>query len=269
MSKILPIKSTLDEKYINETETITEPALEALISGGGSGGGIEVVRFSMTYDSATNTDVYSADKTYDELKQAIRDGKIIVGLDMGYEAAPDSYTPAVPLTCTADFNVGRFIFTGLMADNSIWPQLSVRTYVLGSDATVMFESHRLQSEIGLGNESENLYTGSPCLSVSAGASVEHKLLLTGWKSGMYHVGGVTKYGVTWDVKPISGNNVSFTVNADQNVWGDTMSGYVLSVDASGASAGDVSQAIVSATYENNMGSGYKYRRYMIVTVVVS
>lgn len=265
MSRILPLEKdvNLDKRYINETDTITEPALTAVIDGGG--GDTVLVRFSVTYDPATGTPLHFADKTYDELQQAVLDGKIIVGLAPGYEAAPNSYGPAAPLSCTADFNVGRFIFTGLRSDNSVWPQLSVYTYVLEADASVRFESHRLQSEIGLGSETGNLYTGSPCLSVRAASSVEHKLLLTGWKSGMYYnMGGTTSYGVTWSVTTISGNNVSFAINTNQ----DAESGRVLSIDASGANAGDMAQAIVTATYDNDMGSGEKCRRYMLVTVVV-
>lgn len=40
MSKILPIKSTLDDRFINETDVITEQALTQVIEGqGGTGGG--------------------------------------------------------------------------------------------------------------------------------------------------------------------------------------------------------------------------------------
>lgn len=40
MSRILPLEKdvNLDKRYINETDTITEPALAAVINGGGGGG---------------------------------------------------------------------------------------------------------------------------------------------------------------------------------------------------------------------------------------
>ena len=40
MSRILPIKNGLDDRFINQTDVITENALEQVINGQGVGGGV-------------------------------------------------------------------------------------------------------------------------------------------------------------------------------------------------------------------------------------
>jgi len=43
MSRILPIKNGLDDRFINQTDVITENALEQVINGQGGGGGQKVI----------------------------------------------------------------------------------------------------------------------------------------------------------------------------------------------------------------------------------
>lgn len=96
MSKILPIKSTLDEKYINETETITEPALEALISGGGSGGAMKVCLGAMPSSSQewAPESVWLLDEEFNPLEGdalAAEEEKIYATIDNGGVILADLY----------------------------------------------------------------------------------------------------------------------------------------------------------------------------------
>jgi hypothetical protein len=51
MSKILPLEKdvNLDKRYINETDVITEDALASVISGGGSGGGAQIIESTVDW----------------------------------------------------------------------------------------------------------------------------------------------------------------------------------------------------------------------------
>lgn len=97
MSKILPIKSTLDEKYINETETITEPALEALISGGGSGGAMKVRLGAMPSSSQESApaSVWLLDEEYNPFEGnalTAEEEKIYATIDNGGVILADLYS---------------------------------------------------------------------------------------------------------------------------------------------------------------------------------
>lgn len=144
MSKILPIKSTLDEKYINETETITEPALEALISGGGSGGAMMVRLGAMPSSSQEWAPevVYLLDEEFNPLEGdalTTEEEKINATIDNGGVILADLYligSGNLGLYPCAIVNVKRFGplgATGLLGGSGGDSYRALRAIVLMKD----------------------------------------------------------------------------------------------------------------------------------------
>lgn len=147
MSRILPLEKdvNLDKRFINETNTITESALESLISGGGSGGGSDVIMISnLTWPTTSKDGVEFATKA---------EACAACGLTEEQWAAFISGEAWSDIVFSMEANGQRMSIKATFLCNSKTESYSYRKFALWS----VFLDEHLEKRIGIAEFYEQLY----------------------------------------------------------------------------------------------------------------